>query len=218
MNEQTKSTPSKQSELAFRGEVAGGWNILSGRVQRAATKHMQEGEPILFCLRGDFSHSLIAFEDRVLVVKPGIMAGTAFGALTATFHYGDITGVELNTGLLTAVLEISTPSYQATARRSWKHVGKGEAHDKDPYRLSNCIPLYRRSLKKYEPYLAQLRQKIREEKNTRSDDARLSGGVAAELEKLAVLHSAGSLSDEESVKPRPRSSEPVQVDQTRSSR
>jgi hypothetical protein len=118
-----EAAPGKQSELSYRGEVAGGWEILSGRVQRAAQKHMEEGERVLFCLRGDLSHSLIAFEDRVLVVKRGIMAGTAFGALTATFYYPDITGIEVNTGLLTAVIEISTPSYQATARRSWVQVG-----------------------------------------------------------------------------------------------
>jgi len=188
-------TPLSQGELTFRGEVAGGWEVLSGRVQRAARKHMNEGEPVLFCLRGDLSHSLIAFEDRVLVVKPGIMAGTAFGALTATFFYTDITGLELNTGLLTAVIEISTPSYQATARRSWVQVGSLNDHDRDPYRVSNCIPLFRPSLKKYEPYVAQLREKIRQAKSTPGAPA--PRGVGSELEKLANLHASGALSDEE---------------------
>lgn len=189
------SLPRSQGEFAFRGEVAGGWEILSARVQRTARKHMHEGETILFCLRGDWSHSLLAFEDRVLVVKPGIMAGTAFGALTATFYYQDITGIEVNTGLVTAVIEISTPSYQATARRSWVQVGSLNDHDRDPYRVSNCLPIYRRSLAKYEPYVAQLREKIREAKNV--PEIKASGGFASELEKLANLHATGALSDDE---------------------
>jgi hypothetical protein len=44
-------TNKAQNELTFRGEVAGGLEILSGRVQRAARKYMGEDEPVLFCLR-----------------------------------------------------------------------------------------------------------------------------------------------------------------------
>jgi hypothetical protein len=121
------------------------------------------------------------------------MAGTTFGALTASFYYRDITGFEPNTGLITAVLEVSTPSYQATARRSWVQIGSLEDHDRDPYRVSNRIPLYRASLKKYEPYLAKLRAKLREAKA--APPSLSAPGIAAQLEQL--VNASGALSDDE---------------------
>lgn len=68
---------------------------------------------------GNFNQSLVALDERILVVKTGFMAGTTFGGRVTSFHYKDITGIKVNTGLITGVIEISTPSYQATEEKDW---------------------------------------------------------------------------------------------------
>lgn len=110
------------------------------------------------------------------------MAGATFGSRVTVFHYKDITGMEINTGLLNGVIEISTPSYQSTKEKDWWSVDR----DRDPLTVSNCIPIEKAKLKEYQPYLEQLRQKIRDAKSTTELNSQLyhnGKSIGSELEK-----------------------------------
>jgi hypothetical protein len=184
-----------------QGKIVGGIEILSGRVRRALDRNIQPGETVHFCLKGDFDHSLIALEDRLLVVKAGVWAGTTFGARVATIYYKDVTGIEVNTGLLNCVVEVSTASYPAVGKKSVWLKGQTGTFNRDPDTESNCVPVMRHNLKKWKPHLDELRELI-----TRAKGAPVALGVAehsqgsslsAQLKELAELHGSGALDDEE---------------------
>jgi len=174
--------------------VVGNLEILSKKVKRLAEENINQDEKILFCLVGNFNQSLVALDKRILIIKTGFMAGATFGSRVTSFHYKDITSIEVNTGLINGVIEISTPSYQGTKEKDWWSMDR----DRDPMKISNCIPIEKAKLKEYQPYLEKLRQKIGEAKTTTSPQFYPSGkDIGSELKELASLHSSGVLSDEE---------------------
>jgi len=150
-----------------------------------------KGEDIQFCLVGAWNQSLIALHDRVLIIKPGLLAGATFGARVTAFYYKDITGIEMNTGLTTAVLEILTPSYQGTADRDFWSLGR----DRDPFRVSNCIPLHKPHLDAYRPYLERLRARIQQAKQATSSGT--TEDIGTQIQKLVELRDSGALTEDE---------------------
>ncbi|MHB1243218.1 MAG: SHOCT domain-containing protein [Gaiellaceae bacterium] len=183
--------------------IVGGPEILSGRVRRALERHTPAGESPLFCLKGDFDHSLIALNDRLLIIKAGVFAGTTFGARVATIYYKDITGIEVNTGLLNCVVEIATPSYPSIGKKSVWFGGKTSKNDlfnRDPHTESNTIPVMRFNLKKWQPYLEQLRAVITDAKGRPAElthAAASAPSIGTQLKELVELRDSGVLDDEE---------------------
>jgi len=135
----------------------GGIDILSNRVRRQIDHYVEGDDEVLFCLRGSMGQSLVALPERVLVIKPGFPAGTTFGSLVTSLHYGDITGVQVHTFLLSGWIEISSASFQGRER---KRAGWPRGHDRDVYKLPNCIPISRRHLGEYESALRRLLAQI----------------------------------------------------------
>jgi hypothetical protein len=170
--------------------VAGGTEILSRRVRSALAAHSTADENVLFCLRGDLSHSLIALEDRLLIVKPGFHAGTTFGSLVTTIYYGDVTGIQLHTFLLSGWIEISSPSFQGRER---KRNRQPRTSDRDVYKLPNCVPIHKRSVPQYSPYLERLRGLVAATKESQPPRSSL----VAEFERLEALRTRGTISDDE---------------------
>lgn len=208
-------------------KIAGNAEILSNKLRKLAEQNMSEGESIEFCLVSPnlpgWSQAIVALSDRLLVIKPGMAAGATFGARVTSFYYRDINGIEVNTGLVNGVIEINTPSYQGTGQKDFWNVRN---EDKDPYKVTNCLPISKSNLKHYKPYIDRLRAIIREEKqghmaspssqsrNSPSSQLEKSplreteqeqttptlksaSSLSSELEKLASLRDSGVLTDEE---------------------
>ena len=181
-------------------KVAGGVEVLNEKLKKLAEQNMSQDEDIKFCLVspsgiGGWSQAIVAVNDRLLVIKPGMAAGTTFGARVTSFYYRDITGIEVNTGLMQGVIEINTPSYQGTAQRDFWSTGQND----NPFYITNCLPISKRDLQDYKPYIDLLRTMIREGKQERGSPrpAQDSGTLVSELEKLASLRSSGVLSEDE---------------------
>src|SRR5262249_57405728 len=102
-------------------------------------------ENVLFCARGSLNHSLVALDERLLIVKPGFHAGTMWGALTTTFYYQDVTGIQLHTFIMSGWIEVSSPSFQGRERKRNRHP---RTSDRDIYKLPNCVPLAKRRVQK----------------------------------------------------------------------
>src|SRR5439155_7300162 len=178
-----------------RDRWAGGEEILSRRVRREVGRHVGADERILFCLRGSLDHSLVALEDRILLVKPGFHAGTTFGSLVTTLHYSDVTGVQVHTFLLSGWIEISSPSFQGRERKRnrWPH-----GQDRDVYKLPNCIPISRRRLDDYQPALRRLMDQLAQFKRPVVKPAQRSS-LLVDADRVADLAARGVISEEEHV-------------------
>jgi len=176
-----------------RRPAVGGVEVLSGRVQREVERQLSGHETVLFCLRGSLSHSLVALDERLLIVKPGFHAGTTFGSLTTTFYYQDVTGIQLHTFLLTGWIEVSSPSFQGRER---KRNRQPRTSDRDVYKLPNCVPISKRRVGEYQEALAQLRERIELAKRL-GRGAGDAPPLIASLERIASLRRSGALSEHE---------------------
>jgi hypothetical protein len=196
-------------------KVAGGAEVLRNGLKELVQPYISEDESIQFCLLsrdiGGWNQAIVALTDRLLIAKPGSIAGTAFEPRVVNFYYREITSIEVNTGLINGVIEINSPSYQGDAQKDLLAI---KDEDKDPYKATNWIPIRKRHLKEYKPYIAMLRameraakqklvalSSLRSENSLRSELKYLASlrasGVLSELEKLASVRASGVLTEEE---------------------
>ena len=190
--EDDANPPARRGRLGRAPLVAtGGPEILSSRVRTALAGHTTTGERVQFCLRGDLNHSLIALDERLLIVKPGFHAGTTFGSLVTTIYYRDVTGIQLHTFLLSGWIEISSPSFQGRERKRNRHP---RTSDRDVYKLPNCVPIHKRCVPQYRPSLELLRELVAE---TKASQPPAASPLVAELERLEALRTRGTISADE---------------------
>lgn len=148
-----------------------------------------------FVIEGAGSQCLVALRESCIIVKPGIMAGATGGGRFTEFHYSDITGIEVNTGMLSAVLEVTTPAYQGRSKDYWR-----AGPNTDPFKVSNCLPgskpLFCQGLGASR--IEELRSRVRQAKQRpQSATSSPSTDPAEQIRKLAELRDAGILSPEE---------------------
>jgi len=185
--------PSDDEQSGSKKDVVGGVEILSGRVRKEVERQMSPHETVLFCLRGNLSHSLVALDERLLIVKPGYHAGSTFGTLSATIYYQDVTAIQVHTFIKSGWIEISSPSFQGRERKKNSHP---RSSDRDVYKLPNCVPIPKRHVDAYHGALAQLRERIEFSKRY----ARLSAEappLLSSLERIATLRRNGAISEHE---------------------
>lgn len=148
-----------------------------------------------FIIVGTSSQCLIALTESCIIVKAGFMAGATGGGRFTEFHYSDITGIEVNTGMMSAVLEVTTPAYQGRSKDFWSS-GKNE----DPWKVSNCLPGSKALFCQGEgaERIEELRRRVRQAKQT-SPTVTPAAAVdpAEQIRKLAELREAGVLTLEE---------------------
>lgn len=188
--------------------------ILRGQPSRATSeailRHCHESEhPWLILTSGGSAGTLVAFEDRLAIIKTGGMTGFMAGALggerSATFHYVDITGIEYNSGFVTGVLEVLTASYQGTANKDyWRGSNRSRnADSNDPWTLSNTLPFAKIEFNSHLVEINELRNRVGRAKQVKvqvlgpQPAASASAGLTEQLASLAELHRSGALTDEE---------------------
>ena len=129
------------------------------------------------------------------------MAGSLVGGRVSTFNYGEITGIEYNSGMINGVLEILTASYEGTKNKDyWRGVTKSRnADSNDPWTPSNCLPLDRVTYGQAQSYLNEMQQMITEAKKPTVivNTPQSNSSIAGELKELVALLQSGILSDEE---------------------
>lgn len=176
------------------GKIIGQSQVLSGKVRSIIEENITSNEQVLFCLLGNFNQAIIAFPTSLLVIKPGFMAGATLGARVTSFLHRDITSIEVNTGAVNGVIEICTPSYQGTKQKDWWSMSR----DRDPAKLSNCLPFSKVDLKKFQPYLHKLKGMIEDAKDIRrTSNESGETDITSQLERLAQLHESAALTIEE---------------------
>lgn len=185
--------------------VGGGF---TKKASEAVDRQCLDGEEPWLIMVSSMAGVLAAFDDRLCIIKTGAltsyMAGSFGGERAATFHYRDITGVEYNSGMMSGVLEILTPSYEGTSNRDyWRGTDQSRnANSNDPFTLSNTLPLSKPEYKDLLPEIRELRRRIGASKQSvvhvQVAPQDLHGAsLASEIERLATLQEAGALTDEE---------------------
>lgn len=181
---------------------------LARKASEAILRQCQGAErPWLILTSSGGAGTLVAFDDRLLIIKTGaltsFMAGSLGGERSATFHFTDVTGIEYNSGFVNGVLEVLTPSYNGTANRDfWQGVGKPRnADSNDPWTLSNCLPLskmeYRDSLTDINELKARISTAKSSGRQPMTAAPSVPEGLPAQLAKLGELRDTGVLSEDE---------------------
>lgn len=208
----------EEAEIAHRATAvkAAYWphTAVRGKLSRKASEaiHRQchgKEQPWLILTSWGGAGTLVAFEDRMVIIKTGaltsFMAGTLGGERTATFHFAHITGIEYNSGFISGVLEILTPSYNGSANRDyWRGSTQSpNADSNNPWTLSNCLPLDKMEYREYLADINELKSRISKSKevnvqvNVASPEAPPVTGLVDQLKDLAGLRDAGVLSEDE---------------------
>jgi Short C-terminal domain len=177
-------------------------------VRKVVRQHVAPAEVIDFAFWGNSNQTLVAFRDRILILKPGHMANATFGCRATTFYYGDITGLQFTTGWVTGIVQISTPSYPAHAADYWQSAGKGvDGRAQSPFVIPTCIPCNKECINRWRPYLDELRKRISASKPGQPAAAAPAAAVRTpaaptadpldQLRRLAELRDSGVLTDKE---------------------
>jgi hypothetical protein len=170
----------------MRRPVAGGVEVIGRRLQQELDLNARPGERVQLCVRGAHGQALVCLDDRILIVKRGLSAGAAFGAISATIYFRDVTGVQIGRRLFSGWIEIHSPSFQGGDRK--RTVQNPAKHD--PFRQPNCLPMRRHHSTAYHDALAQIRGFVAAAK---VEPNRLP--VIDQLERLAMLRRRGDIDE-----------------------
>ena len=156
---------------------------------------LRDGESIIGIIKGGGEQALVALDHRLIIVKPGMMAGSTFGARVTSFEYRDISAIEVNTKLATAIIEVMAPGYQGT--RSTSYWDTSNKSGNSAWQISNCLPLSRKAADAALPIINLIRERIQTDRHPSTAVGAPATGIAEQLEKLAALNEQRVLSDSE---------------------
>lgn len=183
------------------------WKKVPKHLQKNLISNISAEEKPLFIISTYLSAmagSLVAMDDRCILIKSGVlgglMSGSLGGARVSTFYYRDITGIEYNSGMLNGVVEILTASYNGSANKDfWKGTNKSRnADSNDPWTLSNTLPLPKAEYSIAKTQFDRLRGLISESKGSNSVRVPIQDkSLADEIEKLSSLLAKGLIDEDE---------------------
>lgn len=178
--------------------------VLKGKTRKLADQSIGPSETVHVCLVGNSGQAMLALDDRLLVIKTGVMSGNAFGGKATSFPFNQITGLEVQLGLTAGVLAVQTAAFQGG------QVGSFWSNDKnhDPFKLPNCIPINKSTATKWQPHLDRIRSRIAighwggsasspVATSAPSPTPPAASSLAAQLAQLGDLHSQGVLTANE---------------------
>ena len=177
----------------------------SGPALKMVRQHTTDDDAPWLFLTSPVAGALVAFDDRAMIIKTGFMpalgAGSFGGGRSTTFPYRQITGIEYNSGFMTGVLEILTPSYQGSANKDyWRGTGKSPNHvDNNPFAASNTLALNKSEFAVASKHINELRRRATDSHNPAATVASPAPATALsdELAKLAALRDQGVLDEDE---------------------
>jgi hypothetical protein len=172
-------------------------DVIPAKARKHVDSHVGQHENVLIVLVGQSSQTLVALDERLIIVKPGYMAGASFGAKATSFSYRDISAIEVNTTMMSGVIEVIAAGYDGRKPTRYWSSDKNQ----DPFKLSNCLPIAKKAASAWQEHLDVIRRKIAESKQSAAlvspSTPSASNDLVASLERLGALRSSGVLSEEE---------------------
>jgi hypothetical protein len=173
-------------------EIVDGWPVMAPLGQKETLllgQHLTAGETVLGQVIGSFGQAVIATNQKLLVVKTGLMSGQIFGGKATGFDFRTIVGIEVRTGLVQGEFEIlagglmNSQASNLSAKVNMAEQPNGVVFGKSDAAAFNAMA-----------------GKVRESSSAAhvlSAPAAASVSVADELAKFAALRDQGVLTEEE---------------------
>lgn len=166
-------------------------NDLPGILETNLASLLMPGEQVLVKMKGAFKEALACTDFRVLILKAGFMTGQTFGRDAFQQPYGNISGVQVKSGIMSGYLEVSAGGMQNTAKSYWS-----SDKNSDPAKAPNCVSLTGKAMRdQFQQAATFILQKVSEVHAHASAPAAADPSDA--LRRLASLHEDGLLTDEE---------------------
>ena len=190
-----KIQPTSTAEKWPNSKIVG--SKLTKKESDAILRQSQDDQPWLILVALSGAGVLAAFDDRLTIIKVGsltsLRASSMWGERVATFYFREVTGFQYKNeeffGLL-GVLEVLTASHDGT--------------DNEPQSLSNTLPLTKDEYNNALGEIKELQKRIARSKDqvvlappAQQPPSTNTSSLGDELVKLAELHKAGILSDDE---------------------
>ena len=192
----TLNTPTTRQADYASIECNISWSKVPKHLQRNIQSNISGDEKPLFIIAtlGTMAGSIVALPNRGILIKSGVigglMSGSLGGARVASFYYQDITGIEYNSGMLSGVVEILTPSYEGGKNKDfWRgSLNSRNSDSNDPWTLSNTLPMMKDDYAQAKVQFDKLRTLIGNNKGSASvTNVIQTESVADEIEKLSKL-------------------------------
>lgn len=157
--------------------------------QAAVDENLMPGEAVQAVVRGELDTSMIATDRRVFVFKKGFLTGAGMGKKLSSYDYRNLTGIQLETGVVSGVLSLQGPGIVSGDLSTWS----GDAR-KAPHALwlnRSNFDQARRSVVVIRKLMAESQQP------TSFPSVVAQSDVLDQLRKLGDLRDAGILTEEE---------------------
>ncbi len=170
-----------------------GWPMMEPLPKREASLlagTLTQHEIVLGQLIGQFHQSAVATNQRLIILKSGLMAD--YGNKITSFDYQNITSIEVSVTLTVGYFEITAGGMAApTLHRTEKSLNR--------HHLPNVVPFVRSERKQWDLFAGKVREmssvKASPLENPKVEPSGPS--IPEMIAQLAQLHEAGILSDQE---------------------
>ena len=168
---------------------------LHKKLQKALSEALIPGETVMFVAKGASKQAMVATNNRILVLKLGMMSGNTFGSNITSFYPEDITAVELQKKkLAVSYLIIRAPGFSTNA----VHMFGDNNEQNDVYKLPNMIPVDAEEGQKFVSNFHQWKVGIKQEGDALTPPPSVAGSdLTNKIEKLVAMKEAGHIDEEE---------------------
>jgi hypothetical protein len=158
----------------------------------ALDENLASGERVEVIIRGNLSSAIIGTDRRLFVFKKGWLSGSAFGKKMATWDYRNITGVQIETGILSGTVAVQAAGITMGDYSYWS-TGKD-----DPQKAANALAIARDHFPQARSGVARLRELLSAAQHAPvANSTQAPPDLADQLRKLASLRDEGILTEEE---------------------
>jgi len=154
-------------------------------------ENLMNGESVLAIVRGTYDSAAIATDRRIFIFKKGMMSGAAMAKKLVTWDYRAVTGVQVETGMVSGTFVIQAAGAQVVDGSYWS-TGKN-----DPAKASNALALTRDHFDQAKAGAAAIRQLVAAHHQPAAVTAPAATDPTDQLRKLGELRDAGVLTVEE---------------------
>jgi hypothetical protein len=135
---------------------------LHKKARRLAQRQLADDEVVVTVIPGRAKQAMIVTDQRILMVKPGLMSGAWLGPKAASFPLAAITTINVHTGPGIAALELVTAAHPTQAKSNLRTA----------YQTPNWLPC--RASVGGSPVIRELRAYVQSDGRSRSARAELS--------------------------------------------